>query len=428
MQATLSRKRAVPVDRSTDRRVALWSVATAMAFLLAALFSLLLPEATRRGLWLPVHLALAGAATAAIAGVMPFFVAAFAAAQPADARVRIASLIAVTFGAVAVTLGVVSGSAWLGITGGVAFVVGLALVGVAVLQPLRGALGPSRGLVARGYLGALVLVAIGATTATLDLAGWPPVAEAWVRLKPAHAWINLVGFVSLVIATTLMHFFPTTIGSRIGSGASGRVTILGLGAGGLTVPIGYATQRDLIAQVGAVFTLIGALALVVYAAGRWRSRATWTTDPGWHRFVIGGLVSAIAWFVVGIGIAAGRILAWGADPAGWAIDLVAAPLVAGWVGLAVVASASHLLPAVGPGDPASHARQRVLLGRFATPRLALLNLGIGLLSVAAWVDAPVVAAAGTVLTLLGFTTTAGLIAAAIWIGVRAGRARPAPAS
>jgi hypothetical protein len=57
----------------------------AAAFLVAAAASLTLPAGATRGLWLPLHLALAGAATTAIAAVMPFFAAAFAAAPPADA-------------------------------------------------------------------------------------------------------------------------------------------------------------------------------------------------------------------------------------------------------------------------------------------------------------------------------------------------------
>ena len=90
MQITLGRAPGPPPNRSTDRLVALASIAVAAAFLAAALATFLLPVTARRGLWLPLHLALAGAATSAIAGVLPFFVAAFAAAQPAAAPVRIA--------------------------------------------------------------------------------------------------------------------------------------------------------------------------------------------------------------------------------------------------------------------------------------------------------------------------------------------------
>src|SRR6187200_2700111 len=76
--------------RADDRRIAVASVVLAAAFLaLAALAAvarpLLGPSVSP---WLPLHLALAGGATVAIAGVMPFFVAALAAGHPATVRVR----------------------------------------------------------------------------------------------------------------------------------------------------------------------------------------------------------------------------------------------------------------------------------------------------------------------------------------------------
>ena len=85
---------------------------------------------------------------------------------------------------------------------------------MAALRPLRLGLGPSRGLVTQGYVIALGEVAVGASLATLFVARWPPIVEDWARIKPAHAWFNLVDFVSLVIATTLLHFFPTVVGAR----------------------------------------------------------------------------------------------------------------------------------------------------------------------------------------------------------------------
>src|ERR1019366_10769324 len=91
----------------------------------------------------------------------------------------------------------------------------IVLTGIAALRPLGQGLCPSRGLVTQGYVVALAEVGLGASIATLYLAGWAPVVAAWARLMPAHAWLNLIGFVSLVIATTLLHFFPTVIGGRI---------------------------------------------------------------------------------------------------------------------------------------------------------------------------------------------------------------------
>jgi nitrite reductase (NO-forming) len=423
IQTTLTRQRAVPIDRSTDRLVALGSIVAATAFLLAALVVVVAPPTATRGLWLPLHLALAGGATTAIAGVMPFFVAAFAAAPPADPRIRVASLVAVVGGAVAVTVGVAAGIVAVAVGGGVVFIAGLALTGLAAIVPLRHALGPSRGLVTQAYLAALVFVAVGATTATLFLAGWSPIVEAWPRLRPAHAWLNLVGFVSLVIATTLVHFFPTTVGARIATHWTARATVLGVALGGALVPLGYAAGLDVVARAGAVWTIVGAWALVAYAGGIWRTRHGWTTDAPWHRFVIGGLMSAMGWFVVGTLIAGGRVLMAGAAPSGWAADLVAAPLVAGWVGLAVIASASHLLPAVGPGDNVAHGRQRRILGWAATGRLAALDVGVTALFVGSALGLAQLTAGGTLFVAAGYLLTAALLARAVAVGLasRAGR-------
>ena len=60
----------------------------------------------------------------------------------------------------------------------------------------------------------------------------------WAYLKPAHAWLNLVGFVSLVIATTLLHFFPTVIGARIRRSRVAYATVIGLALGASLVALG----------------------------------------------------------------------------------------------------------------------------------------------------------------------------------------------
>jgi hypothetical protein len=289
------RQRRAPIDRSADRRVALLAIVVAVAFLVAALASLTLPQTTRLGAWLPIHLALAGGATTAIAGVMPFFVAAFAAAPPSDARLRGLAVTAVALGTAAISVGVPADGAGLAAVGGAVFLAGIALTGMATLRPLRGALGPSRGPVIQGYVLALAEVGVGASIATLFLAGWPPVVDGWASLKPAHAWLNLVGFVSLVIATTLLHFFPTVIGARIAVHPSARLTVVGLAAGAPLVAAGFVTGWDWLARVGALGVLGGTVSLAVYVGRAWQRRARWTTDHDWHRFAMGGLISSVIW-------------------------------------------------------------------------------------------------------------------------------------
>ena len=410
-------RRPPPIDRSRDRLVALGAIVVAVAFLLAALLTLGLPAPARLGLWLPLHLALAGGASTAIAGVLPFFVAAFAAAPPADARLRTAAVAAIAAGALAVSVGFTAGASAISVIGGSAFVGGVLLTAAAGLRPLGRALGPSRGLVTRSYVVALGEVAVGAAISTLFVAGWPPVVEGWSRIKPAHAWLNLAGFVSLVIATTLLHFFPTVVGARIAVRPSARLTVGGLAGGAPLVAVGIAGGSDLLARVGAIAVAGGAAAIAVYSWRTWQTRGRWTTDPGWHRFAMGGLISAIVWFEVGVAIAVGRVLAWGADPASWRIDAVAGPLVGGWMGLAVVASATHLLPAIGPGDPTAHARQRQLLGRAAGPRLALANAGVAGLAVGLPFGLGPPSVGGAVALAAAVGSTAVLLAAAVRIGM-----------
>ncbi len=425
MHAVPLQRRGAPVDRGNDRLIAASSIAVAVAFLAAAGLALFLPAAVRRGVWLPIHLALAGGATTAVAGVMPFFVAAFAAAPPADPRLRAAAVAASALGALVVVAGVLGAGGEVAALGGALFVGAIVLIGAATLRPIGAGLGPSRGLVTRAYLVALLAIGTGASLATLLLAGWAPVAAAWPHLKPAHAWLNLVGFASLVIATTLLHFFPTVAGARIPNHRSGRAAIAGLGAGSWLAAAGYAVSIDLAVAGGAVLALLGAVALGWYEIAVWRTRGRWTTDREWHLFAIGGLASATGWLLVGLGIAGARAVAFGSDPARWSVDDTIAPLVAGWVGLAILASATHLLPAVGPGDLAAHARQRRMLGRLALPRLVALDLGIALMTIAQVAGWQLGTLVGLGLTALGFATTAFLIGSAVAIGIRWTQARGA---
>jgi nitrite reductase (NO-forming) len=272
--------------------------------------------------------------------------------------------------------------------------------------------------VTQGYVVALGEVAVGASLATMYLAGWQPIVGDWALIKPAHAWLNLVGFVSLVIATTLLHFFPTVIGARIVPQWSARLTVVGLAAGAPIIALGIAIQSDPVARLGAIAVISGAIGLAVYVGRTWRRRARWTTDRAWHLFAIGGLVSAILWLEVGLAVAAGRVFALGAEPAGWSVETIAGPIIVGWVGLAIVASATHLLPAIGPGDAATHARQRRRLGRWAPMRLALLNAGVLGLAIGLPFDLAPLVGLGATLVALGLGITIGLIGTAVGMGMR----------
>ncbi len=395
----------------------MWAIAIAVAFFAAGILATFLPPAARHGDWLPLHLALAGGATVAIAGVMPFFVAALAAAPPSDARLRSVAVLACAGGAIGVTTGFIAALPVVTTGGGLLFIVGIVLTGVVTVAPLIHALGRNRGIVAQGYGLALVQVGIGASLATLFVAGWSPIVTAWTDTKPAHAWLNLIGFVSLVIATTLLHLFPTIVGARIVVRWTTRWTVWGLAVGTPLVAIGLIMTSDAVAWLGAALIATGALSLAIDAASTWRRRGHWRTDPAWHRFATFTMISAIAWFEVGIVIAIGRLVAFGALPTSWSLDAVVAPFVVGWAGLAVLAAATHLVPAIGPGDPAAHARQRELLGRFSMTRVVAANAGTAGLAIGLPLHIDWLAAGGLLTISALLAITGALIIAAIAVGL-----------
>jgi nitrite reductase (NO-forming) len=361
------------------------------------------------GSWLPVHLALAGGAGLAIAALLPHFTVSLAAARPAPARARLAAEVCIAGGAVAVAIGFPTGASLVALLGAGAYLAGIAISAATAFIPARAGLGRRFGVVEAAYGLALANAAAAAVLAMLRVGGAVTPGGAWLGLKPAHAWLNLVGFLSLVVAGTLIHLYPTVVGSRIRSRPALVVVVAGIGLGAPCTAIGYAVGSAVLTIAGSVAVMAGAAALAVVATGAWSGRGRWTTDPDWHRLTIGHLTAAVAWFGIGTLILAIGVVLNGAEPAGWSLPRVVGPIVIGWALQALVGSWSHLLPSVGPGDPARHAAQRRELGRWATTRLVAWNVGAGLVAAGAfgpgWLGIAGAAVVGTV--LLGSTALLG---------------------
>ncbi|MGZ8528028.1 MAG: hypothetical protein ACXWWR_04465, partial [Candidatus Limnocylindrales bacterium] len=364
------------VARAADRRITFAGLLVSAGFLAAAVATTTLAEPVRRGLWLPIHLGLAGAASTAIASVLPFFVAALSVAQPMGRNVRGGAIALIACGALTASLGVVGGAQPIALAGALSYLGGLGTLAVAAFWPLRGALGPRRRLVLIAYAAAIVQVAIGVGIVSAMLAGFPPVIERWGLLKPVHAWLNVFGFLAVIVAATLVHLAPTVAGTRIVPRRSALVGLAGLVAGAPLIALGLALGNDGVARIGALVELLGAIGLVVHAFVVRRDRGRWTTDPGWHRLTSWSLLAAPVWLLVAVTVGAGRIVWLGAVPAAWSLGSIAAPLAVGCVVQVLIGAWSQLLPAIGPGDMAVHARQRTGLGRGATARVVGLNLGV----------------------------------------------------
>lgn len=407
-------------DRRVDRRLTFAGLAAAVAFLIAAVASLALPPEIRLGTWLPLHLMLAGGAGTALAAMVPFFAAALAVAPPASPVLRAGSIGFVVLGGMLAAAGRSAGSPPVAALGAWLDVAGFTGVALATLWSLGHATGTRRPLTELAYVVALADVVVGVALAGLLLAGVSEVSGHWAALKPAHGWLNLFGFVCTAIAGTLLHFAPTVAGSRIRRRRVGALAVAALGAGAPTVALGYAAEDGLLVQVGALVTLLGACALAFHGYQAHRDRAGWTTERSWHAFSAGSLLLAPIWLVVAAATAAARVTVHGAEPAGWNVSELVAPLVVGMVAQVLVGALTFLVPALTSGSPGHHARQRRLLGRLATPRLVALNGGVGLLTVAGLRDgagttAPIdwLVAAGLGLALAASAVTLALLGRAI---------------
>jgi nitrite reductase (NO-forming) len=359
------------------------------------------------GSWLPLHLALAGGAGIAIGTMLPHFLTSLAAARPARAARRRAGLALLAVGVALAAAGMNGAGPSLAAAGGLLYAAGLLTTAWNGFAPARAGLGRRGGIVDAAYGLALLNGTAAVGLAVLMLGGVGDAPGQWAHLKPAHAWLNLVGFVSLIIAGTLVHLYPTVIGARIRVDRSLAVIVAGLGIGAPVVGLGYAARLDPVADLGVAFVAAGALALGWYAVRCRTGRGAWTTDLAWHRLAEWHFNAAIGWFGVAVLVLGWEPLRHGTDPAGWSLGSIWGPLVVGWALQALVGAWTHLVPAIGPGDAARHAVQRRWLARAALARLIAWNAGVAALSVGAWMAADPLALAGAL--LVGATMLASLV-------------------
>lgn len=403
-----------PIRRNDDRLVTFGGLAVAAGLLGAAAIVAALSTQGIGTVWAALHLALAGAAATAIAAVLPFFSAALAQVPPAPRSARVLSIALVAGGAVAVAVGGLARLSPVAVLGGSAFIAGMLGTAIVAFVPLRSRVGRRSGVVTGAYAVAIGCVVVGAALGTSTFLGWSPVTAAWASLKPAHACLNVFGFVGLIVAATLVHLAPTVEGGRIRTRTSARMALAGLMAGAPIMAVAFAGGWDLVARLGAVLEVAGAAALVGHGLAVHRDGGHWTTDHAWHRVAIVSLLAGTAWFLVAVLIVGGRILVLGAVPAAWSLDLVVVPLVAGWIAQVLVGAWTHLVPAIGPGDPLAHAAQRRRLGWASGPRLVAWNAGVAVATIGTVASEPPLAMLGG--AMLGASL---LVALAVLVGAAA---------
>jgi len=399
----------------TERTVLQLGIVLAASFVVLSVVAGFLPLGVFRG-WTSIHLGLAGATTVAIGTFMPHFGVTLAGTRAEPVAMRLGGVLLLGLGMFGVALGRPLAGDHVAAASGLLVLAGLGITAWNTYAPMRSGLARRHPIVQLTYGVALADLTVGATLAILFLFGADPVTSHWIALKPAHAWLNAFGFVSLTIAATLVYLYPTMLGTRIRPHPSLVVAVIGLTAGPPIVALGSALEANLLATVGGCLALAGALGLLGYGTDVWRRRGRWANDLAWHSLTAWHAAAGIAWFVATVATALVGLVRDGAAVPGWGLGAMAVPLIFGWAVQELMAAWGHLLPAVGPGDVASRARQRDLLSRLATPRVVAWNAGIPFLWIGVGLGVPTLIGTGVVLLGAALLAALALLAAALLAG------------
>jgi nitrite reductase (NO-forming) len=346
----------------------------ARAWLSAAVVSLALPAGWRSGIWLPLHLTVAGAATTAISGAMQNFAATLTATPAAPAAAVAAQLAALTAGVCLIAVGYPSAHPALTAAGGTSFAVAIGLLLWFVIRAWRRALNRRHRVPIAMYTGAVgCVLAGGAIGAALGsrVVGDP---LTWLGLRSAHMVLNVLGFVSVTILATLVTLLPTVLRVQMPRWHGGS-TAACLLAGAIVLAFGLGTRRASVATAGAVLFAVGVAGMLWLVVRVLRVPRTWPMP-----LTAKHVVAALGWFVVG---SAALLDAAARGPFAFVAfrEPFLACFVAGWTVQVLLGAWSYLLPMARPGHPDERRRQLVAAELGGNLEVVFFNLGVGLLAV-----------------------------------------------
>jgi hypothetical protein len=401
--------------RLTERHILALGLASAAAFVLAAVIAGAWTIAGGGSAWATLHLAFAGAALVAIGAFMPHFAVTLAGTRPAPPVARLATIAALSLGGVLVVAGMTGMGPAVAVVGALITLLGMAGVAAHTVAPLRDPLARRHPVMTAAYSLALAELVVGGALGAAVAAGAPSVVSAWATLRPAHAWLTLFGGVSLTITATLVYLAPTVLGARIRPGPALATAVAGIGLGPPVTAIGFAVDQRGAVLLGIGICLVGAAGQLAYVMDCHRRRGSFTSEHDWRAVAAGHLLAGPAWFALAVAVGFSDLVA-GRAVAGWSIGLLAVPLLAGWLLQELVGSWTHLVPAVTPGDPATHARQRRVLAVLSRSRLVGWNVGIAALWVGLAAGIPMLTLPGGVALATSIGASVVLLAGALTAG------------
>ncbi|MGN7977470.1 cupredoxin domain-containing protein [Microbacterium sp. 22195] len=298
--------------------------------------------------WLMIHLLLLGAVTHAILVWSQYFSFALlrSRATDSDRRTQTMRLILSNAGAVLVIAGV-SLHVWpVTLAGAVSLVVAVIWHGASLIRRSCRSMTGRFGRTLRYYVASAALLTIG-----VGLGAWLARGGVGDDIVLAHAFLNVLGWIGLTVAGTIVTLWPTILRTRADEHATtGAARALPMMAGGVLVAAaGAAFGQSIIVALGLFAYLAGLVVIglsLVRAARRKAPRSFAALSVG----------MALAWWagaVATIAVGAVIVSASGAAFSALAglVDRTVPFLAAGFAAQVVVGALSYLIPVVLGGGP-----------------------------------------------------------------------------
>jgi nitrite reductase (NO-forming) len=326
--------------------------------------------------WLMLHLLLLGAVTHAILVWSQYFsFALLRTKQTAADRKRQSWRLAMSnLGALLVLVGVPSGIWALTLTGAISLVVAVVWHAASLVARVRGALPGRFGGTVRFYVAAAVFLVVGAGLGTWLARGLGTGHAEGLVLS--HALVNLLGWVGLTVAGTLVTLWPTMLRTRVDehAGAASARALPVLAGAAAVAAVGAAVGLELVVALGLLGYVAG---LGLIAVGM--VRAARSAPP--RSFAAGSVGAAVLWWAGSLLVLAVAALASWSTGDGFGtvqavVDAVVPFIAAGFAVQVLIGALSYLVPVVLGGGPAPVRAGTRMLDRGSALRLATANTAL----------------------------------------------------
>ncbi len=334
-----------------------------LAIFVAAFAHPVLPEPR----WLLIHLLFLGAVTHSIVVWSQHFADTLLHVPPKPAPALLALL---NLGALTVMVGTQLANWHVVLGGAIALSAAVIWHGFRLVGSLRRAL-PSRfSTVVRFYVTAAVFLPIGATLGVFLAKGLPSPWHEQILL--AHVSINVLGWVGLTVAGTVVTLWPTMLRTKLGEGSEialrRALPIMAVGVGGTAIASSFGLW-PLAALMLAAYVLGLALLLrpLVEVARRRRPHGfpAWSVAAG-LTWLVGGLIAWVAMLALG----------GDAEQIHHRFGALVPYLATGFAAQVLIGALGHLIPmALGGGGRAVRAAS-TQIERGGAWRIVAVNLGL----------------------------------------------------